>query len=76
VSDGLLDMILITDAGFSSILDLGQSLVDQRLPQTYKHWQAKEIEIDCDPPQPVQVDGEIVGETPISIVSCLKCWGS
>jgi diacylglycerol kinase (ATP) len=67
VSDGLLDMILITDAGFSSILDLGHSLVDRRLPQTYNHWQAKEIEIDCDPPQPVQVDGEIVGETPISI---------
>lgn len=31
-----------------------------------EHWQARRIRIEVDPPQPVQVDGEMVDDTPIS----------
>jgi diacylglycerol kinase (ATP) len=67
VSDGLLDVILITDPSFSKLVDLGYSLVEKKAPDSYVHWQAREIEIDCDPPESIQIDGEVAGETPVSI---------
>ena len=34
--------------------------------EAVKIWQGREISIKCDPPQPIQGDGEIWGETPVS----------
>ena len=65
--DGLLDVLIITDASFSSLVDIGESLLEQRAPKNYIHYQGKQIHIEADPPQPVQVDGEMAGESPISI---------
>ena len=67
VSDGLLDVLLITDPGFSSAVDLkaGKPLIN--LSNTYAHWQARQIEISAEPSQPVQLDGEMAGRTPLSI---------
>ncbi len=31
-----------------------------------QHWQGREITVVADPPQTVQVDGEIMGQTPIT----------
>jgi len=67
ISDGLLDVFLITSPSFSSLVDIGYSLVDKKAPESYLHWQAREIEIDCDPPESIQIDGEVAGETPVSI---------
>ena len=34
---------------------------------SYFHWQAKEISIETDPPQSIQVDGEVGWQTPVLI---------
>jgi diacylglycerol kinase family enzyme len=34
---------------------------------SYFHWQAEEIYIETDPPQSIQVDGEVGWQTPVSI---------
>jgi diacylglycerol kinase family enzyme len=51
VDDGLMDVIVIG-------LHRGKRVI--------QHWQARQIEIETDPPQPVQVDGEMTGVTPVS----------
>ena len=68
VSDGLLDVIVVRDAGFKSWVAVGASLADATPdPDSFQHWQARQITIDADPDQPVQVDGEMAGRTPITI---------
>jgi diacylglycerol kinase (ATP) len=67
VSDGLLDVLLITDPGFSSTVDVAAGKPIINLPNTYAHWQARQIEISAEPSQPVQLDGEMAGRTPVSI---------
>jgi diacylglycerol kinase family enzyme len=67
VSDGLLDVLLITDPGFSSAVDIASGKPVISLPDTYVHWQARHIEISAEPSQPVQLDGELLGKTPVTI---------
>jgi diacylglycerol kinase (ATP) len=68
VSDGLLDVILVRDAGFRSWVAIGESLTKATPdPNSFQHWQARQITIVADPDQPVQVDGEMGGRTPITI---------
>ena len=35
-------------------------------PDSFYHWQGEQISIEVDPPQAVQGDGEMWGESPIS----------
>jgi diacylglycerol kinase family enzyme len=51
VDDGLMDVIVVG-------LKKGNRL--------FQHWQGRQITIEVDPPQPVQIDGEMAGETPVS----------
>jgi len=68
VDDGLLDVIVVRDAHIRSFIAVGAALGGaQPNPEYIDHWQAREIYIEADPPQPVQVDGEMMGETPVSI---------
>ena len=67
VSDGLLDVLLIINPGFGSLVDASKKLVERGATDSYVHWQAKDITIEADPPQPVQIDGEMAGETPVYI---------
>ena len=67
VSDGLLDVILIRDAGFSSLVSTAHGITGKGPDLgSYYHWQGREISIDIEPPSIVQADGEIWGETPIT----------
>ena len=68
VSDGYLDVILVRDRSFRTFVDIGKS-VTASAPSSdaIYHWQAKEIYIETDPIQSVQVDGEIGWQTPVSI---------
>lgn len=67
VSDGYFDILIWRD------IDLSYSSVSASLKKKdtvsdlYHHWQAKEITISTDQPQPIQGDGEVWGNTPISI---------
>jgi YegS/Rv2252/BmrU family lipid kinase len=67
VSDGLLDVIVVRDASVGSLIATGAEIAG-RESQTegVLHWQGREILIECDPPQTVQGDGEIWGQTPVS----------
>lgn len=92
ISDGLLDVILVRDAGFRSWLGMGAHLLgganllgvnspaseSNPLPATpptdteqrsesFFHWQARRIRIEAEPAQPVQMDGEMAGRTPLEI---------
>jgi len=67
VSDGLLDVLLVGSPGMSKMITTAPSLFDStKAEPVIEHWQARQITIEVDPPQPVQVDGEMVDDTPIS----------
>jgi diacylglycerol kinase family enzyme len=66
VNDGLLDVIIVRDASFSSVISAAHGITDKGPdPGSYYHWQGREINIHTDPPTVVQGDGEIWVETPI-----------
>ena len=67
VSDGLLDVIVVRDASVGSLVAVGDQILGRKPnPDDVKHWQGREITIECDPPQTVQGDGEIWDPTPVS----------
>jgi diacylglycerol kinase (ATP) len=69
VSDGLLDVTVIRDAGAKSLYSIVASSAGHGTPdpEAFYHWQAREMTIDSDPPQRVIGDGEEWGETPINV---------
>lgn len=68
VFDGLLDVLLVRERSFQSFVGIGKSVATPSPNQdTVYHWQAKEIKISTDPPQNIQVDGEVGWQTPVSI---------
>jgi diacylglycerol kinase family enzyme len=68
VDDGLLDVIIVRDARIRTLVAVGAGVSGAKLnPDYIHHWQAREITIDADPPQSVQMDGELAGQTPVSI---------
>jgi len=67
VSDGLLDVIVIRDKRFRSSLSTVESIAGKPPdPESFHHWQARQITIEADPPQLVHLDGEMWGETPVT----------
>jgi diacylglycerol kinase family enzyme len=68
VNDGLMDVIIVRDANFSSVVSAAHGITDKGPdPGSYHHWQGREISIHTDPPTVVQADGEMWGETPITV---------
>jgi YegS/Rv2252/BmrU family lipid kinase len=68
ISDGLLDIFVVRDFDFQSLTATAASIIDKPLdPESFRHWQASEITISTDPPQPVVGDGESWGETPVKV---------
>ncbi len=68
VSDGLLDVIVIRKGDLGAMLSVAASVVtgsDSASPLL--HWQAREITLATEPPQTVQVDGELFSRTPITV---------
>lgn len=68
VSDGLFDVVVLRDSSLGSLLSAAASVVTGSENTTaMQHWQAKDITIYSDPPQIYQTDGEVQGETPVSV---------
>jgi YegS/Rv2252/BmrU family lipid kinase len=67
VNDGLLDVIVVRDASVGSLIAIGAEIAGKEREGAVKHWQGQEIIIECDPPQTVQVDGEVWDPTPLSV---------
>lgn len=73
VDDGLLDVLVL-----GSQVQPGETVNAEEYSrnagtiETFKrqlnieHWQAKQIAVEADPPQPVTVDGEMVEDTPLT----------
>jgi YegS/Rv2252/BmrU family lipid kinase len=68
VTDGLLDIIVVRDTRFLTFLAAGKGAFESTpSADSYFHFQAKEIYVEADPPQTIQVDGEVGQQTPFSI---------
>lgn len=69
ISDGLLDVFVFRKADLQAILSIAASATGNlRQQESLQHFQVKTVSVEADPVQPVQVDGEIIGETPITVV--------
>lgn len=79
IDDGLLDVVVVRSADIGSLLsllssvagfeelDIAGEIPDRESEKRLQHWQARNITIDAEPAQTVQVDGEILRAMPISI---------
>jgi YegS/Rv2252/BmrU family lipid kinase len=68
ISDGLLDVFCVYNLDFNSLTSTVKSITNKPLdPDSFRHWRAKEVTIESDPPQPVVGDGEKWGETPVTV---------
>ena len=67
VEDGLLDLVVLREKVSQTLLthDIEHSI--RPGDDLFDHWQARQICIESDPPQPVHMDGEMVGTTPVTI---------
>ncbi len=67
--DGLFDVTIISSRTLWDVLViLGRMLTwrSRRAPRM-KHFKAREVRVDADPPIPVQIDGESIGTTPVAV---------
>ncbi len=61
IDDGKLDLLVVNQANIESLMSLVSSVVRKdETVQAFEHWQAREIRLDPDPPQAIQVDGEVM----------------
>jgi len=72
VTDGLLDLLILGNVDLKGLYEtLSRSdsdvTVSEKLREAYQHWQGREITVTADPPQLVHGDGEVWGETPVSV---------
>jgi diacylglycerol kinase family enzyme len=66
--DGLLDLSVISSRTLWDLLKVLARMLTWRRPRTrrLRHLQARRLRIEADPPLPVQIDGESLGETPFA----------
>ena len=68
IDDGMLDVLAVRSLDLASLTSVVASIVTATPDHVnYQHWQAREIRIEGDPPQPVAADGEECGQTPVEI---------
>ncbi len=65
--DGLLDVMILNNDP-ESMLSIAASVIQlEEFTASLRHWQAREVTVVTDPPQTVQGDGELFGQTPITV---------
>jgi YegS/Rv2252/BmrU family lipid kinase len=69
IDDGLLDVFVFKGLGFSYTMRHLLTMLRRRYLQDPRilHRQARNVEVLTDPAVPVQVDGDIIGETPVTL---------
>jgi YegS/Rv2252/BmrU family lipid kinase len=67
VDDGLLDILALREKASLSLLAHGVEHSLRHTEELFYHWKGQQICIEADPPQPVHIDGEVVGPTPVEI---------
>jgi diacylglycerol kinase (ATP) len=67
IGDGLLDIVVVTRADLPSLVQVAASIVaGNEDAEPLQRWRAREVHVEADPPQSVQVDGELWGHTPFT----------
>jgi YegS/Rv2252/BmrU family lipid kinase len=67
VDDGLLDVVVIRRGDPASLLAVAASVVaGNENAEPLLHWQGREITVEANPPQSVQLDGDVVGQSPLT----------
>lgn len=68
VDDGLLDVIVLRKADLPSLLSLAASVVEgEENRDALQRWQVREVTVHSQPVQNIQVDGEMIEQSPVSI---------
>ncbi|MCK5740312.1 diacylglycerol kinase family lipid kinase [bacterium] len=70
--DGYMDVLIINLSDLPLLLSASTNalLSEKRdIDSAFKRWKAREIYIEADPVQPVNIDGEIIHDTPVSITT-------
>jgi len=74
IEDGLLDVIVLRKVDIEKLISfILKSPVKGHSLAGFQHWQVKKARIDVDPPQTVQIDGDIMGSSPFEVVCNPKC---
>jgi YegS/Rv2252/BmrU family lipid kinase len=64
----LMEIVVVRSADLPSLLSLVGTVVSGSPdPAKLAHWQARRVTIETHPPQSIQADGELIGETPITV---------
>lgn len=67
LDDGLLDVLVIRRLDADTIVSLVASAADMSdAHETLPYWQGREITVTVDPPHPAAIDGEELGQTPVT----------
>jgi YegS/Rv2252/BmrU family lipid kinase len=67
VSDGFLDVIVLTSANLIALVEIATSnIVGEDMGVEVEHWQGREISVAAEPPQAVALGGDIVAQTPVT----------
>ncbi len=67
ISDGLLDVLVIRSGDLPSLFSVAASIMaGNEDAARLLHWQGQAVSVVADPPQTIQLDGELVGDTPLS----------
>jgi YegS/Rv2252/BmrU family lipid kinase len=67
VSDGLLDVIVLTHVDWNVVANIATSnLLRQDTGVEVQHWRGREIRVEADPAQPVAIGGDVIAHTPVT----------
>lgn len=64
--DGLLDVIVASREVEFALAVAANTIRLREFAARFDHWQAREVIVEAHPPQPVQVDGDYFGQTPVT----------
>jgi len=67
ISDGFLDVFVIRNANLSSLFAVVTNILTQVNHEAIQHWRVKKIKIKSQPQDVVHFDGEILGNSSVSI---------
>lgn len=66
--DGLLEVFAVSTRNIETLKAAGERFLDYDTPISERYfWRGRDIQIDVEPEQPVWIDGEFYGRTPVKI---------
>jgi YegS/Rv2252/BmrU family lipid kinase len=68
IEDGMLDVFVLRRVDLKLFMQIvSENVADALGMGELQHWQVKQVRIQADPPQTVQVDGDYLGMTPVEM---------